>query len=98
MHISLRIPEIFRTDPGPSDTASRFYHRGGGTETAARVWSFAAMAGVAITLHAQGADLVTSSGVVVALGAAAAQLTATPAKAATSTPPVSYDAGDRPAR
>ncbi|MGW5386510.1 hypothetical protein [Nocardia sp. NPDC003963] len=97
MHISLRIPEIFRTDPSPSDTTSRFYHRDCGTEAAARVWSFALMAGVAIALHAQGADLVTSSGVVVALGAAAAQLASTPAKAATSTP-VSYDAGDRPAR
>ncbi|MFI5497480.1 hypothetical protein ACIA5E_00360 [Nocardia asteroides] len=42
---------------------------------------------MAITLHANGADLVTASGVVVALGAAATQLTTspiTPSKAAST--------------
>ncbi|MGQ4601634.1 hypothetical protein [Nocardia sp. R6R-6] len=75
MRISLRVPEVFRTDPDPVGGFRRF-HRGGGLS--ARVWAFGMMAGVAIVLHANGADLVTASGVVVALGTAATQLTTTP--------------------
>ncbi|MFD3427683.1 hypothetical protein [Nocardia fluminea] len=85
MRITLRAPQIFRTDPDPDPAGDfRRFHRGGGL--AARVWAFAMMAGVAITLHANGADLVTASGVVVALGAAATQLTTTPLTLTKATP------------
>ncbi|MGW6730222.1 hypothetical protein ACWF9G_30350 [Nocardia sp. NPDC055029] len=86
MRISLRIPEVFRTDPDPVGGVRRF-HRGSGLS--ARLGAFGMMAGVAIVLHANGADLVTASGVVVALGAAATQLTTTalaPTKSAPTAP------------
>lgn len=84
-HVSLLWPSAFRSAP------ERIRLRSGGIEIIlVRVFAFSVMAAVALGLYAEGADLASASGVVVALGVAAMQMTGTtetaPARGITPTP------------